>query len=124
MGQFFAWTVAPRAVRIVLSNSSGLKSAAVTRLLLDRGADVVFADGASAVRLIAMILVAQMSSGSRADGQANQIQTEPTRTAKERLGDKASDEQRVDNCKVPPAVRGPMPRPDECGDGASTRSHK
>src|SRR5262249_3680492 len=46
MGQFFAWTVAPRAVRIVLSNSSGLKSAAVTRLLLDRGADVVFDDGA------------------------------------------------------------------------------
>src|SRR5215467_10204065 len=46
MGQFFAWTVAPRAVRIVLSNSSGLKSAAVTRLLPDRGADVVFDDGA------------------------------------------------------------------------------
>jgi hypothetical protein len=39
-----------------------------------------------------------MSLGSRADGQANQIQAEPTRTAKERLGGKASDEQRVDNC--------------------------
>ena len=122
MGQFFAWTVAPRAVRIVLSNSSGLKSAAVTRLLLDRGADVVFADGASAVRLIAMILVAQMSSGSRADGQANQIQTEPTRTAKERLSSKAG-EQRVDNCKVPPGLHGPKPR-HECDDGVSTRHHK
>jgi len=48
------------------------------------------------VRLMAMILVAQMSLASRADGQANQIQAEPTRTAKERLGGKASDEQRVD----------------------------
>src|SRR6266487_7024434 len=73
------------------------------------------------VRLMAMILAAQMSLGSRADGQANQIQAELTRTAKERLGRKASDEQRVDNCKVPPQQHGPKPRPDECGDGASTR---
>ena len=49
----------------------------------------------SPVRLIAMMLVAQMSSGSRADGQAIQIQTEPTRTAKERLSGKAG-EQRVE----------------------------
>jgi len=49
---------------------------------------------------------------------------QPTRTGKERLGVKASDEQRVDNCKVPLDLRGPKPRPDECGDGASTRSHK
>jgi len=57
-----------------------------------------------------------------ADGQAGHVQ--PTRTAKERLGRKASDEQRVDNCKVPLDLRGPKPRPDECDDGASTRSHK
>jgi len=54
-----------------------------------------------------------------ADGEAGHVQ--PTRTAKERLGRKASDEQRVDNCKVPPQQHGPKPRPDECGDGASTR---
>jgi hypothetical protein len=76
------------------------------------------------VRLMAVILLAQMSLASRADGQANQIHAEPTRTAKERLSGKASDEQRVDNCKVPPALRGPKPRPDECPDGASTRSRK
>jgi hypothetical protein len=34
------------------------------------------------------------------------------RTLKERLSDKASDEQRVDNCHVPPERRGPKPRPD------------
>jgi hypothetical protein len=35
-------------------------------------------------------------------------------TLKERLGDKASDEQRVDNCKVPPERRGSKTRPDGC----------
>ena len=48
----------------------------------------------------------------------------PTRTAKERLGAKASDEQRVDNCKVPLDRRGPKPRPDECDDKANTRTNK
>jgi hypothetical protein len=57
-----------------------------------------------------------------ADGEAGHVQ--PTRTAKERLGRKASDEQRVDNCKVPLDRRGRKPRPDECDDGASTSSHK
>jgi len=33
-------------------------------------------------------------------------------TLKERLSDKASDAQRVDNCHVPPERRGDLPRPD------------
>jgi hypothetical protein len=36
-------------------------------------------------------------------------------TLKERLSDKASDQQRVDNCHVPPERRGATPRPD-CAD--------
>jgi hypothetical protein len=36
------------------------------------------------------------------------------KTLKERLGDKASDEQRVNNCKVPVEQRGSKPRPDRC----------
>ena len=36
-------------------------------------------------------------------------------TLKERLSDKASDAQRVDNCHVLPERRGPLPRPD-CPD--------
>jgi hypothetical protein len=40
------------------------------------------------------------------------------RTLKERLSDKASDNQRVDNCKVPLDRRGPQPRPD-CPPGMS-----
>ena len=37
---------------------------------------------------------------------------EPARTSKERLSDKASDEQRVDNCHVPSERRGAVARPD------------
>ena len=44
------------------------------------------------------------SSGTRAPGI----------TAKERLGDKANDEQRVDNCKVPVDRRGTKDRPEQC----------
>jgi len=38
------------------------------------------------------------------------------KTAKERLVDKAADEQRVDNCRVPPEKRGSKPRPDTCSN--------
>jgi hypothetical protein len=76
------------------------------------------------VRVVArtlLLLVALAAPGAtpRANGEASHVQ--PTRTAKERLGGKASDEQRVDNCKVPLDLRGLKPRPDECGDGSSTR---
>jgi hypothetical protein len=37
---------------------------------------------------------------------------EPMATLKERLSDKASDNQRVDNCRVAIERRGPKPRPD------------
>ena len=37
------------------------------------------------------------------------------KTGKERLGEKANDEQRVDNCKVPPERWGNTPRSPSCG---------
>jgi hypothetical protein len=50
-------------------------------------------------------------------------QTPPDRTGTERLSGKAADEQRVDNCKVPVALRGSKPRPDYCRHRArSTRT--
>jgi hypothetical protein len=66
------------------------------------------------------LLAAAATAGACAcaESDANRIEVAPTRTVKERLGGKASDEQRVDNCKVPLELRGPKPRPDECGDGA------
>jgi hypothetical protein len=68
--------------------------------------------------LLLVALAALGATPPRADGEASHVQ--PTRTAKEQLGGKASDEQRVDNCTVSLGLRGPKPRPQECGDGAST----
>ena len=41
------------------------------------------------------------------------------KTSKERLSRKADDEQRVDNCRVPAELRGPMPRPGCPGEQAT-----
>jgi len=70
--------------------------------------------------LLLLAALAAPSAATRAEDEASHVQ--PVRTAKERLGSKASDEQRVDNCKVPLDLRGPKPRPDQCGDGASTKA--
>lgn len=56
--------------------------------------------------------------------EAGEVGAEPTLTSKERLSGKASDDQRVDNCKVPLNLRGPKPRPDACADGVSTRPRR
>ena len=66
--------------------------------------------------------LAAAAEGEREDSNAKQMEAAPTRTGKERLGGKASDEQRVDNCKVPPDRRGVIPRPDTCREDASTGS--
>ena len=78
-------------------------------------------------RVTALALMAQVAptaGASREQGAGKQSQAQPTRTGKERLGGKASDDQRTDNCNVPPDLRGPKPRPDSCGDGAGTSSQR
>jgi len=70
--------------------------------------------------VVAWAVLGFLAPGARADGEASHVQS--TRTAKERLGGKASDEQRVDNCKVPLDQRGSKPRPDDCRDGAGTEA--
>ena len=69
------------------------------------------------VAMTLSLQVGLVSAGESAnkEGEATRVQAEPTRTGKERLGGKASDEQRVDNCKVPLDLRGATPRPDNCG---------
>jgi hypothetical protein len=44
-----------------------------------------------------------------------QVCAAEVKTSKERLSGKASDEQRVDNCRVPLEQRGSLPRPDCAG---------
>ena len=80
-------------------------------------------------RLVAMTLVVQTGLASTGgasceEREARQSQAEPTRTGKEQLGGKASDEQRVDNCKVPLDLRGSTPRPDECRDNMTAGSKR
>ena len=77
---------------------------------------------AAALTLALQAGLAAVAEGAREDSNAKQMEAAPTRTGKERLGGKASDEQRVDNCKVPPDRRGVIPRPDTCREDASTGS--
>jgi hypothetical protein len=83
----------------------------------------------SLARVVAMILMVQAGLASTgaalSDEQVDkQFQAAPARTGKERLGGKASDEQRVDNCKVPLDSRGSKPRPDECRDDEGAGSKR
>ena len=98
------------------SNRKAYRMANPPRMILRARAHLV------AWTLILLVALAAPGVTLRANGEASHVQ--PIRTAKERLGGKASDEQRVDNCKVPPELRGPKPRPDECGDGASMKAKR
>ena len=53
-----------------------------------------------------------------ASATAQSVRPAPTQqgtlTGKERLGRKWTDEQRIDNCHVPPDKRGTKPRPSDC----------
>ncbi|MGY3621143.1 hypothetical protein [Bradyrhizobium sp. USDA 10063] len=49
-----------------------------------------------------------------------QTQSPATLTGKERLGKKWMDEQRIDNCNVPPDKRGSRPRPGACSHGPAS----
>ena len=71
--------------------------------------------------ILIMLVLALATPPALAADEAQQAQTQPVRTGKERLSSKAADEQRVDNCKVPVALRGPKPRPDDCRHEARTQ---
>jgi hypothetical protein len=74
----------------------------------------------TSMRTAVLAFAIALSSGiaqaepSGATGQAKSEPSAPVRTGKERLGNKWSDEQRLDNCKVPPDKRGTKARPDTC----------
>jgi hypothetical protein len=79
-------------------------------------------------RAMAMTFAARLALASTGESQEERevetTQAEPLRTGKERLGSKASDEQRVDNCKVPIELRGHKPRPDDCRDRTGAGSQR
>ena len=63
-----------------------------------------FVEGIMFVRIAAVALVLSAYAGG--------VSAESVKTSKERLSDKASDEQRMDDCHVPPERRGSVARPD------------
>jgi hypothetical protein len=77
---------------------------------------------AAALTLVLQVGLAAAGEEPREDSDTKPLPAGPTRTGKERLGGKASDEQRVDNCKVPLDRRGATPRPDTCRQDVSTGS--
>jgi hypothetical protein len=65
-------------------------------------------------RIHPLLLLAALAAGAVAPASADDQGALATpRTGKERLSDKGSDEQRVDDCKVPPERR-TRPRPTDC----------
>jgi hypothetical protein len=66
----------------------------------------------AARRSVVLLLAAAAALVAREGGRARAASGRDT--LKSRLGDKASDEQRVDDCGVPPERRGPRERPDGC----------
>jgi len=73
--------------------------------------------------VISLLFLGFASCAFAEDRNADQGETPPspatrtgkaTLTGKERLGPKWSDEQRIDNCKVPLDRRGNKPRPSAC----------
>ena len=64
--------------------------------------------------LLALSLLAPASAQSRAPAASVGAARQDTLTGKERLGRKWTDEQRIDNCNVPPDKRGAKPRPTAC----------
>jgi hypothetical protein len=74
----------------------------------------------------ALVLVAALSCATAEEAtrsSASDISADASRpvlTGKERLGRKWTDEQRIDNCRVPIDKRGTKPRPRSCADSPSS----
>ncbi len=66
-----------------------------------------------ALACAALLAFSAVSPGRAAEPEPRPRQPQPPRTAKERLSGKDSDEQRVNDCKVPPERR-TRPRPAAC----------
>jgi hypothetical protein len=61
---------------------------------------------------LTLLVLAQLSAAAPPTPSPPSDAAPEVETLKERLSDKASDEQRVDNCRVAPERRGDKKRPD------------
>ena len=70
--------------------------------------------------LVALGLIAPVSAQNEAPARSAETVQQRVLTGKERLGRKWTDEQRIDNCNVPPDKRGAKPRPSACPHAPSS----
>ena len=70
--------------------------------------------GSLALLFAIIVAVPAIAQQKLPPDQPAQTATAPSLTGKERLGRKWMDEQRIDNCKVPPEKRGTRPRSSTC----------
>ncbi|MBR0896646.1 hypothetical protein JQ616_16910 [Bradyrhizobium tropiciagri] len=70
--------------------------------------------------LVALALIAPASAQNEVPPPIADAVQHRTLTGKERLGRKWTDEQRIDNCNVPPDKRGTKPRPSACSHAPSS----
>jgi hypothetical protein len=74
----------------------------------------------------ALVLIGFTCCAQAQDGMHNSTndfaidKPRPALTGKERLGPKWTDEQRIDNCRVPTDKRGSKPRPSACPNSPSS----
>lgn len=70
--------------------------------------------------IVSLLLIGIACSAQAEDKKRGQINSKDAAprvlTGKERLGPKWTDEQRIDNCKVPVDKRGSRPRPSACSN--------
>jgi hypothetical protein len=70
------------------------------------------------IRSIAMVVTLLLMFAGTAAAATPEPGGDEAKSLKERLSDKASDEQRVNNCRVPLDRRGTKPRPGCAGEAA------
>lgn len=70
--------------------------------------------------LVALALAAPSFAQNGAPAASAEAVQQRTLTGKERLGRKWTDEQRIDNCNVPPDKRGTKPRSSVCPHAPSS----
>ncbi|WP_050419221.1 hypothetical protein [Bradyrhizobium tropiciagri] len=70
--------------------------------------------------VVALGLIAPVSAQNGAPVPSAEAVQPRVLTGKERLGRKWTDEQRIDNCNVPPDKRGTKPRPSACPHAPSS----
>lgn len=76
--------------------------------------DIRLVAAVAAIALMLDIVGGHAGNDPKSPAQTAAEPSKADETLKERLSDKASDEQRVDNCKVPLDRRGTTPRPEGC----------